>query len=211
MGKQEVFGNFATAPDERGSGHQRQHARRFSLMRIALPGALLATLVLAGSSLAALGDVERVSVSSAGVEGNDSSSSPSLSADGRYVAFASNASNLVPGDTSRFRVGGNDIFVYDRTDDTIERVSVASDESEADNASYAPSISPDGGYVAFDSRASNLPGDRRDGSRQVYVRDLAAGTTEAVFPAWWLRLALHLRRWRLCRVRFVGACGGPRP
>jgi len=151
-------------------------------MRIALPGALLATLVLAGSSLAALGDVERVSVSSEGVEGNDSSSSPSLSADGRYVAFASDATNLVPGDTNAGApFGGNDIFVYDRTDDTVERVSVASDESEADDASYAPSISPDGGFVAFESRAGNLTSDPRDDSRQVYVRDLAAGTTEAVF------------------------------
>ena len=139
-------------------------------------------MVLAGSSLAALGDVERVSVNSAGVEGDDSSSSPSVSADGKDVAFASNATNLVPGDTNvGSEFGGNDIFVYDRTDDTVERVSVASDESEGDTASYAPSISPDGGYVAFESRASNLTSDPRDGSRQVYVRDLAAGTTEAVF------------------------------
>jgi len=182
MGKQEVLGGSATAPDERGRGRLQQHARRISLMRIALSGALLATLVLAGSSLAALGDVERVSVSSAGVEGNDSSSSPSLSADGRYVAFTSTASNLVPGDTNGNSTSGFDVFVYDREEDAIERVSVASDESEANDSSYDSSISSDGGYVAFDSDASNLPGAPENGSRQIYVRDLAAGTTEAVVP-----------------------------
>ncbi|MEZ4103493.1 MAG: hypothetical protein R3B55_03010 [Candidatus Paceibacterota bacterium] len=55
-----------------------------------------------------------------GVQGSDSSARPSISADGRYVAFQSNATNLVAGDTNGF----SDIFVYDRDSNTIERVSV---------------------------------------------------------------------------------------
>lgn len=91
---------------------------------------------------------------------------PSLSADGRYVAFASSASDLVGGDTN----GASDIFVYDRRRGTTERVSVASDGTQGDfdpphtvrdagYGSWAPSISANGRYVAFASDASNLVSD----------------------------------------------------
>ena len=91
----------------------------------------------------------------------------SISADGRYVAFGSIATNLVPGDTN----AKADIFVYDRQTDTIERVSVAADGTQGNDASTGASISADGRYVAFDSTASNLvPGDTNGQERRLRLR-----------------------------------------
>src|SRR5262249_18468776 len=105
------------------------------------------------------GTIERVSVASDGTGANEWSGDFGLcvSADGRYVAFASLASNLVPGDTN----GYWDVFVRDRQTGTTERVSVASDGTGADSDSYGGlAISADGRFVAFSSRATNLvPGD----------------------------------------------------
>src|SRR5262249_35604831 len=109
------------------------------------------------------GVTERVSVSSTGEQqqGNHIYGTPSISSDGRYVAFVSSATNLVPGDTN----GKSDVFVRDRQMGTTERVSVSStgdqgnDDSSGAAASandFAPSISADGRYVAFVSLASNL-------------------------------------------------------
>ena len=92
--------------------------------------------------------IERVSVAADGTQGNSACLCvPSISADGRYVAFYSSASNLVPGDTN----GIGDIFVYDRQTHTIERVSVAADGTQGNGNSAYPSISADGRYVAFRS------------------------------------------------------------
>ena len=100
----------------------------------------------------------------------------SISADGRYVAFHSDASNLVPGDTN----GMSDIFVYDRQTDTIERVSVAANGTQGNGHSTSPSISADGRYVAFYSNASNLvPGDT-NGTSDVFVYDRQTDTIERV-------------------------------
>src|SRR5207244_8060019 len=98
------------------------------------------------------GTTERVSVSTGGNEGNDASQTPSISADGRYVAFFSHASNLVSGDSN----GTWDVFAHDRQTGVTERVSVASDGAEANAQSLACCISADGRYVAFESDASNL-------------------------------------------------------
>ena len=68
-----------------------------------------------------------------------------MSADGRYVAFGSDASNLVPGDTNH----AGDVFVRDRRSGTTERVSVATGGTQANGASVSPAISADGRYVAF--------------------------------------------------------------
>ena len=73
-------------------------------------------------------------------EGDQDSSAPSISADGRFVTFASAASNLVPGDTNE----SPDVFVFDRQLHRVERVSVADDGTEGNDASLAPSISADG-------------------------------------------------------------------
>jgi len=116
---------------------------------------------------------ERVSVSSWGVQGNGDHLYPSISADGRYVAFISDSSNLVPGDTN----GRADVFVHDRRLHLTERVSVSSSGAEADGDSYFPSISADGRYVAFSSDATNLVGDDTNKKADVFVHDRGKETT----------------------------------
>lgn len=119
------------------------------------------------------GITERVSVSSTGVEGDLNEFAVAISADGRYVAMASNASNLVPGDTN----DASDIFVFDRTLGTMERVSVSSAGLEGDGTCLEPAISGDGNCVFFASSSTNLvPGDT-NAQRDVFVRDVALGTT----------------------------------
>ena len=95
---------------------------------------------------------ERVSVGPGGVEANSGSSVGSISADGRFVTFSSDASNLVSGDTN----GEQDTFVRDRVARTTERVSVASNGAEANADSGSGKISGNGRFVAFGSNASNL-------------------------------------------------------
>ena len=112
-----------------------------------------------------------------GVQGNDDSDRPSISTDGRYVAFASRASNLVSDDTNE----SYDVFVRDRVSGATKRVSLASGtpgEQSNDDSDW-PSISADGRYVAFFSYATNLiPGG--SGAGHVFVHDLQAHTTEQV-------------------------------
>ncbi len=122
------------------------------------------------------GTTQRISVSSNGDQADDESRDPSISADGRYVAFWSFATNLVPDDTN----GRADVFVYDRQTSTIVRASVDSNGNEGTNHSFFPSLSADGRYVAFESAASDLVPDDADGVQDVFVRDLVAGTTERV-------------------------------
>ena len=123
-----------------------------------------------------LGTNERVSISSDAAQGNGTSDTPYISYNGRYVAFSSGASNLVPGDSN----AAIDIFVRDRSLGTTERVSVDSAESQANSASGAPSISPDGRFVAFRSNATNLvPGDT-NGFTDMFVRDRMLGVTVRV-------------------------------
>ena len=102
---------------------------------------------------------------------NDPRSALTLSAPyksfGRYVAIQSNASNLVPDDTN----GTTDVFVFDRKTDTTERVSAASDGTDANagSASWGSAISANGRYVTYQSHASNLvPGDAND-AQDVFV------------------------------------------
>ena len=121
-----------------------------------------------------------MSVATDGTQGDGDSVSPSISADGRYVAFLSSADNLVSGDTN----GHGDVFVYDRQDGTTERVSVADDESQGDNLGRAAiprlAISADGRYVCFSFDSTNLvPGDT-NGINDIFVRDRQEGTTERV-------------------------------
>jgi Tol biopolymer transport system component len=119
------------------------------------------------------GRLESVSRSSAEVLGNNSSFDPSISADGRYVAFHSYASNLVPNDSN----GTWDVFVRDRLNGTTTRVSLNSSEAQANGASGFGVISASGRFVAFGSAASNLvPGDT-NGANDVFMRDRRNGTT----------------------------------
>jgi len=126
------------------------------------------------------GATERVSVGPGGLEATSGSFSPSISADGQFVAFASLATNLLGpgGDTNR----SSDVFVRDRQTGTTERVSVGPGDLEADSASSDPSISADGRFVAFASVATNLlgPGGDTNGARDVFVHDRETGATERV-------------------------------
>ena len=105
------------------------------------------------------GATRRVSVGPGGVQGDSSSFTPSISADGRFVAFSSSASNLVPDDIN----GIPDVFVRDRQTGTTRRVSVGPGGVQGNSSSFDPAISADGRFVAFISAASNLvPGDTND-------------------------------------------------
>jgi len=120
--------------------------------------------------------IERVSVSSSGAQANRYSWYPTLSADGRFVAFQSTATNLVPNDTNN----GWDIFVHDRQTRRTVRVSLTFLGAEAVPDSTRPDISADGRYVVFQSNGFNLvPNDWNVGS-DIFVRDTQAGTTRCV-------------------------------
>jgi TolB protein len=122
------------------------------------------------------GRTSRVSVSTGGAQGNDEVSDAAISADGRYVAFVSAATNLVRGDTN----GVADVFVRDRRTGLTARASVSDAGAQADGSSANPAISADGRFVAFASGASNLvPGDTTF-TVDVFVRDRVAGTTSRI-------------------------------
>jgi len=125
---------------------------------------------------AAAGVTTLVSVSNAGGPGNRQSQDAVISADGRYVAFTSGASNLVPADTN----GSFDVFVRDRQAGTTRRVSVAGTGRQGNSHSGGTAISSDGRYIAFSSDATNLvPGDTNQVA-DIFLRDMQAGTTRRV-------------------------------
>jgi len=111
--------------------------------------------------------VTRVSVNSSGQQGNDESTRPSLSADGRYIAFSSDADNLVAGDTNLER----DVFVHDRVTTMTVRISVGPGGTQSNDKSDRPSISATGRYVAFYSDATNLIAIDSNGARDIFVHD----------------------------------------
>jgi len=119
---------------------------------------------------------ERVSVDSSGAQGDAGSGRPSLSADGRYVAFASDATDLVAGDTN----GRTDVFVHDRQSGVTERISVDSAGAQGNGPSGDPSISADGRHVAFHSDATDLVVGDTNGRTDVFVHDRETGVTERV-------------------------------
>ncbi len=126
---------------------------------------------------------ERVSVGVGGVEGNGGTIRAAMSGntavDGtppRYVAFVSSSSNLVAGDTN----GKSDVFLRDRVAGTTTLVSRGVGGVPADGDSFDVSVSDNGRYVAFSSAASNVVAGDANGSSDVFVRDMVAGTTERV-------------------------------
>jgi Tol biopolymer transport system component len=121
----------------------------------------------------------RVSVSSAGKEGNGDSYQPSISGSGRYVAFTSRSRNLVPKD----RNSSADVFVYDNEKHKTTRVSVASSGQQGNDVSRSPAISADGRYVAFVSTATNLVRDDTNAAEDVFVHDMKTGKTTVVSVA----------------------------
>jgi uncharacterized repeat protein (TIGR01451 family) len=146
-------------------------------------------LLSPAGALAGHNVVEPISVAPDGAIGNDSSVAGDhlgdygdMTPDGRFVVFASAASNLVAGDTN----GVGDVFVRDRRNGVTERVSVGPKGVQGDADSNflgiasAPAISDDGRYVAFKSDASNLVKGDRNGLTDVFVRDRVAGVTERI-------------------------------
>jgi Tol biopolymer transport system component len=116
----------------------------------------------------------RASVDSSGGDPNGSSDWPAFSADGHVVAFESTASDLVAGDQN----GLQDVFVRDLITGTTVRASVDTGGGDPNGDSYAPTtLSADGRYVAFSSYASDLVAGDGNGTYDVFVRDLVAGTT----------------------------------
>ena len=126
-----------------------------------------------------LGTIKRVSLGASFTEGNGPSSAPALSSDGRFVAFTSAADNLVPGDTN----DALDVFVYDRQQSTVTRVSVAGDGSQGNGDSRSPSISDSGAVVAFTSAATNLVAADGNGAPDVFVRTLGLSPSTTLVSA----------------------------
>ncbi len=122
------------------------------------------------------GVTSRVSVSSAGAQANALSNHASISADGRFVAFASAASNLVTNDTN----GASDIFVHDRLLSTTSRVSVTSAGQQGNGQSSDPVLSADGSTVAFASESTNMSPLDINGTRDVYLHHRPTAKTTLI-------------------------------
>lgn len=146
----------------------------------------LGVAVAAQGTVMAQATTEIVSVDSSGGQGNGHSGltdaghgvtiGSTISGDGSVVAFASEASNLVPFDTN----GKQDVFVHVRSNGLTERVSVDSSGVEGDRDSLDPSSSLDGTWIAFESAADNLVAGDTNGKFDIYVRDRSTGVTERI-------------------------------
>ncbi len=122
---------------------------------------------------------ERVSVASGGVQSNGWSHYPTISEDGRYIAFISEATNLVMDDENEIK----DIFVYDRQEQETTRISVATDGSESNGEAERHAMSADGRFVVFDSEADNLvPGDTNE-AKDIFLHDRQSGQTSRISMA----------------------------
>ncbi len=120
---------------------------------------------------------KRVSVSTSGTAANGDSTAAAISADGRYAAFASVATNLVAGDTNAVR----DIFLRDTVANTTARVSVSTSGAQASQAAETPfGMSGDGRYVTWSSGATNLVSGDTNGLTDVFLRDRNASITTRV-------------------------------
>jgi hypothetical protein len=122
------------------------------------------------------GSTTRVSTDSSGNESNYQSIQPSISGDGNYVAFISQSTNLVAGDTDTYY----DVYVKNRQTDATTLVSTSSTGVKSNNYSYEPSISDDGRYVAFRSSAYNLVTGDTNNNSDVFKKDLQTGDTSLV-------------------------------
>ncbi|MFQ5509003.1 MAG: hypothetical protein ACE5FN_06670 [Leptospirillia bacterium] len=129
-----------------------------------------------------LGRMERVSVNDDGIEGNSYSyhqvtgRESAISDDGRFVVFMSNATNLVPNDTNGF----NDVFVRDRELGVTRRVNLSHTGAQVYAWTQLPSISGNGRYVVFDSRATDIVPDDTNDSQDVFIHDMLSGVNERI-------------------------------
>lgn len=125
-----------------------------------------------------------VSVSSKGIQGNSFSDNPTFSANGRYLAFYSAASNLVDNDTNMNCLDNEnrpiscvDVFVRDLLTGEITLESLSSDDTQGNLSSAKPSISDDGRYIAFVSESDNLVPNDNNNSWDIFVRDRLTSQT----------------------------------
>ncbi len=123
-----------------------------------------------------LGGSEANGDSGVAVTGDFGGSNVAISRDGRFIAFSSAASNLVPGDTN----GTTDVFVYDQVNGSMERVSVSNGGAQGNAVSDQPSISQDGRYVAFRSFATSLLAGDTNNVADIYLRDRQTNTTTRI-------------------------------
>lgn len=126
------------------------------------------------------GETSRVSISTIGEQTDTPAANPDISANGRFVAFQSTATSLVP--TNSQPTTTNQIYVHDRLNGITERVSVNDRGESGAGNSINPSISADGRYVAFQSEASNLILDDPNGAADVFIRDRLTGHTILASP-----------------------------
>lgn len=121
------------------------------------------------------GTTTRISRSQEGEQGNNGSLRPTISGDGRIIAYSSQATNLVfVGSDAN---STSDILVYDTRAGTTTLGSMGGVATQANNLSDAPSLSDDGRYLAFQSLARNLTSDETNGEWNIFVRDLRLQTT----------------------------------
>lgn len=122
------------------------------------------------------GETRLVSQGMNGVEGNQNSHAPAISADGKSVAFESYATNLVPVDSN----GVRDVFVWNADSGRVSAVSEASGV-EANSECFEPTISADGSLIAFSSSADNLAaGVSGTSTVNVYLRDMQSGAVTLI-------------------------------
>jgi len=117
------------------------------------------------------GETKRISTDAAGAQGDRESKHPAISADGRFVAFNSGASNIVPGDSN----GMSDIFIKDTRTGAVTLASSGTGGERGDDYSDDPAISADGRFVAFMSDASNLVADDTNGRTDIFLKDMQTG------------------------------------
>lgn len=118
------------------------------------------------------GEFRRVSVSAMGAQGNERSDEPSLSADGRFIAFASEAGNLIDGENHQ----GSDIFVKNLTTGEVRQATTNAEGKPATGeVSYSPSLSAEGNVVAFVSNANDLVPNHTMPNEDIYVKEMSTG------------------------------------
>jgi len=118
----------------------------------------------------------RISLAVDGTDANDTSLEPVISADGSIIAFTSSASNLVASDVN----GSSDVFIYNVTNHTIQRVSTDSSGNEADGDSRMADISQNGRFVVFESTAANLVAGDNNQVSDVFLRDMVSNNVQRV-------------------------------
>ncbi len=161
----------SSEPSISGDGQEVAFVSQATNLVAGTPRPVSEIFVRAGS-----GPVRVVTVGFGGVQPDDDSSQPALSADGRFLAFTSSADNLIAGDDN----AASDVFLADLANGTIQRVSVTNGGFQARGASYNPSISADGSLVSFTSAASNLVRGDHNRVPDVFTYDRLTGITRRV-------------------------------